>query len=160
MTEWNSFFSAMTGASATLTGLIFVGVSINLAKILSIPSLPDRGLESLILLLNILIVSSQVLIPAQSAQVVGIKFIGFGTFTWLILLYLDVRIWRNTPKKYKSHSRQNIVFSQLAILPYILAGIMVLCNGASGIYWVIPGIMISFIKAIVDAWVLLVEIHR
>jgi modulator of FtsH protease len=160
MSEWNTFFSAMTGAAATLTGLIFVGVSINLNKILSIPSLPDRGLESLILLLNILIVSAHSLVPAQSMQAVGIKFICIGGITWLILLYLDIRIWRNTPKQYKRHSRQNIVFSQLAILPYIFSGIMVLCEGAAGIYWIIPGITISFIKAIVDAWVLLVEIHR
>jgi hypothetical protein len=160
MNDWNTFFSAMTGAAATLTGLIFVGVSINLNKILSIPSLPDRGLESLILLLNILIVSAHSLIPAQTMQTVGIKFICIGGITWLILLYLDIRIWRNTPNQFKKHSRQNIVFSQLAILPYILSGILVLCQGPSGIYWIIPGITISFIKAIVDAWVLLVEIHR
>ncbi|MBS1918513.1 MAG: hypothetical protein JST87_19775 [Bacteroidetes bacterium] len=44
------------GAAAVLTGLIFVGVSLNLTKILSFTSLPNRTLISLLLLLNILIV--------------------------------------------------------------------------------------------------------
>jgi len=39
-----------------LTGLIFVGVSINITKVLSFPKLPDRALLSLVLLLNILVV--------------------------------------------------------------------------------------------------------
>ena len=150
----------MAAAAATLTGLIFVGVSINLAKILSMPSLPDRALESLILLLTILVVSALALVPAQSPPVIGIEFLSIGFVTWAIILYLDIRIWHNTEKRFKRHSRQNILFSQLAILPYIIAGIIILCQGYSGFYWLIPGILISFIKSIIDAWVLLVEIHR
>lgn len=160
MNDWHNFFEAMSGASATLTGLIFVGISINLNKLLSMPSLPDRGLESLILLLNILIISALSLFPGETMQVLGIEYLCIGGFTWLFLLFLDVRIWRRTQHEYKRHAVQNVIFSQLASLPYILAGIMVLINGAPGIYWLIPGVTISFIKAIIDAWVLLVEIHR
>jgi hypothetical protein len=160
MNEWSNFFVAMASAAAALAGLIFVGVSINLAKILSTPSLPDRALESLILLLNILIISALALIPQQTPVITGIEFLCIGVMVWLIVLFLDLRIWRNTNPGYKRHSRQNIVFSQLAILPYILSGIMIMCQGYSGIYWLVPGIILSFIKAIVDAWVLLVEIHR
>ena len=54
LAQWSNFYVAVAGASAALTGLIFVGVSISLAKILSIPSLPNRALVSLILLLNVL----------------------------------------------------------------------------------------------------------
>ena len=160
MNDWSNFFVAMAGAAAALAGLIFVGVSLNLAKVLSIPSLPDRALESLILLLNILIISALALVPGQSMMAIGLEFLFIGAITWSIMLYLDLRIWRNTNPGYKKHSRQNILFSQLAVLPYILSGIMMLCQGTDGVYWLIPGVIISFIKAITDAWVLLVEIHR
>jgi modulator of FtsH protease len=35
-----------------------------------------------------------------------------------------------------------------------------LLGGASGFYWIAAGVIISFIKAVMDAWVLLVEINR
>jgi hypothetical protein len=160
MNDWGNFFVATAGAAAALAGLIFVGLSINLAKVLSIPSLPDRALESLILLLNILIISALALVPGQSLTALGIEILSVGAVTWSIMLYLDLRIWRNTNPGYKRHSRQNIIFTQLAILPYILSGIMILSQGIDGTYWLIPGILVSFIKAVVDAWVMLVEIHR
>ncbi|EDM37861.1 hypothetical protein PBAL39_15589 [Pedobacter sp. BAL39] len=39
MKEWNDFYLATAAAAATLTGLIFVGISINLTHILSFPLL-------------------------------------------------------------------------------------------------------------------------
>jgi hypothetical protein len=48
MSGWENFFIAEVGASAALTGLIFVGVSINLARILSFPKLPNRALQPLL----------------------------------------------------------------------------------------------------------------
>ena len=37
MDEWHDFFLAQAGAAGVLTGLVFVGVSINLPKIVSDP---------------------------------------------------------------------------------------------------------------------------
>ena len=57
MEQWQNFLLAETGASAALTGLDFVGVSINLKRILSLPKLPSRALAALLLLLMILVLS-------------------------------------------------------------------------------------------------------
>ncbi len=54
MIGWENFFIAEVGASVALTGLIFVGVSINLTRILSLTGLPNRALLALTLLLTIL----------------------------------------------------------------------------------------------------------
>lgn len=40
---WQVFFAAQVGASAALLGLLFVGASLNLDKILAGPLLPRRG---------------------------------------------------------------------------------------------------------------------
>ena len=53
-----------------------------------------------------------------------------------------------------------MVLTQFAVLPYVISGISVLTRGAGGLYWLVPAILISFIKAVLDAWVLLVEINR
>ena len=150
----------MAESAATLTGLIFIGVSINLSKVLTMPALPDRALESLILLLNILIISAQALIPHRSTGIISIEFIMISSIVWGCMLFLDLRIWRRAEPRLQKHSLQNMVFSQLAILPYLVSGVLMLNHVDSAVYWLVPGIMISFIKAIIDAWVLLVEIHR
>jgi hypothetical protein len=56
--DWGDFFVAQAGAAVALAGLVFVGVSINLDKIIAIPSLPGRALEAMVLLVAVLVESS------------------------------------------------------------------------------------------------------
>ncbi|MEI9934528.1 MAG: hypothetical protein WDM71_06665 [Ferruginibacter sp.] len=39
-------------------------------------------------------------------------------------------------------------------------GIILIAVGANGLYWIVPAFIFSFIKSVLDAWVLLVEINR
>jgi hypothetical protein len=160
MIGWENFFIAEFGASAVLTGLIFVGVSINLTRILSIPGLANRALLALTLLLAILVVSSLLLVPGQSLLLVGIDVLLTGLAAWTIVWMLDISILRSMESRYRRPYVINMVLSQLAVLLYIIAGITVLVSGAGGLYWLVPAIILSFIKAILDAWVLLIEINR
>jgi hypothetical protein len=50
-------------AAATLTGLVFVAVSINLAKIIAFPGLPSRAAESILQFLQVLFICTVALIP-------------------------------------------------------------------------------------------------
>jgi len=160
MEKWSDFFVAIVGAAAALTGLIFVGVSISLSKILSVPRLTGRASESLILLLVVLTVSALCLVPNHSACLIGAEVLAIGVVVWAVSLRLDVEMLRKSEVQFKKYAWQNMLFTQLSIIPYLIAGIMMLCQGYEGIYWLIPGIIFSFIKAVLDAWVLLVEIHR
>ncbi len=160
MNGWENFLIAEVGASAALLGLIFVGVSINLTRILSISGLPNRALLALTLLLTILIMSSLLLVPGQSLTLVGIELLLIGLFVWITATVFDVIILQKKEDQYRVPYLSNIAFNQLALLPYIVAGIIVLTRGTGGLYWLVPAIMISFIKALLDAWVLLVEINR
>ena len=53
-----------------------------------------------------------------------------------------------------------VLLGQLATLPFVIAGIMVLTQGGTGLYWIVPAVLFSFFGALLDAWVLLVEINR
>src|SRR5215212_12116133 len=68
MDEWHDFFLATSAAAGVLTGLVFVGVSINLEKIVSQSGsgLTGRAAEALILLLAVLTASILLLVPGQS----------------------------------------------------------------------------------------------
>ena len=160
MIGWENFFIAEVGASAALLGLIFVGVSINLTRIISLPGLPNRALLALIILLTILVMCSLLLIPGQSQTLVGIELLVVGLIVWITATRLDIMILLKKEPQYRSSYMFNMALTQSALLPYIVAGIIVLTRGAGGLYWLVPAIIISFIKAILDAWVLLVEINR
>jgi len=160
MREWANFLIAEVGASAALTGLIFVGVSINLAKILSVPILPDRALEALLLLLSALVVSSVLLIPGQSRMVIGSEVTALGSGIWLAISAINLRIARNILAEYRRETILMILVSQVAVIAYIVAGVLILSVGFFGMYLLVPAVLLSIVKANLDAWVLLVEINR
>lgn len=158
--EWHDLFIATAGAAAALTGLIFVGVSINLNHILALPVLPDRALLTLSFLTSILILSLILLIPNQSFTQAGYELVAGGCLIWLIATRKDITIYKNTNDKFKHLYLFNFVFNQFAILPYIVAGILLINNCLAGLYLILLGFIISFIKSIIDSWVLLIEINR
>ena len=160
MAGWENFFIAEVGASAALAGLIFVGVSLNLARILAQPRLPNRAFGALTILLAILIIASLSLVPQQSVSVIGGETLVAGILTWLLMVRLDWRIQKATEAQYKRISLLNVAMSQIATLPYLIGSIQLLGGSINGFYWFVPAVIFSFVKAVLDAWVLLVEINR
>jgi modulator of FtsH protease len=157
--SWQPFFTAQLGAAAALGGLLFVGLSLNLTKILTYPALPTRALMALILLLVILVVSSLMLIPGQTANAIAVEILAVGVVGWASVTAMDLHIFRYS-KLHRAGYFGNVVMLQLAALPYVVGGALLLGGNSSGLYFVSIGVIVSFVKAMLDAWVLLVEINR
>ena len=83
---------AEAGASAALTGLVFVAVSINLEKVLRYPSLPGRARESITQLFSVLIISTLCLIPNQSMAALGWQLLLLGLFQWTMTAFLPAAL--------------------------------------------------------------------
>jgi len=86
MASWEAFFAAQLTAAATLAGLLFVGVSLNLAKILGTPSLAGRAMSGFYLLLANLIVASLMLVPEQPPTAIGLEILLVGLALWGMIL--------------------------------------------------------------------------
>lgn len=159
MSGWENFLVAQVGASAALAGLVFVGVSINLARILSISGLPESALEALVLLLAVLVLSALLLMP-QPLTAAGIELLLAGLVDTAILLLLVAYSRRKIDPRYYGYLWFRAALSLCATLPFAIAGIAVLVWNTGGLYWIVPATLLSIIVAIYDAWVLLVEINR
>lgn len=82
---WDGFAAALVGANAALAGLVFVAVSINIRRILSVPRLPGRAGETVILFLGALCECALVLIPHQPVTALGFELLISGTLVSAVL---------------------------------------------------------------------------
>ncbi|MGK2954062.1 MAG: hypothetical protein ACSLFI_00055 [Solirubrobacterales bacterium] len=156
--DWSDLYVAAAGASAALAGLVFVAVSINLDDILQGDGLPDLALVTLLLLIAVLIVSLFGLIPGQDAESLGWKLLAFA-ITWGLLVGRFAR--RSVPEGFPLVNRASrLLMPLVAIGPYVIGSILLMSGEASGLDWVFVGIIGSIAVAMVDAWILLVEIRR
>jgi hypothetical protein len=163
--EWHDFFLAAAGAAAVLAGLVFVGVSINLEMIMANPiyGLAGRALEALVLLVAVLLVTCLLLVPAQGTLVAGVEVLVVAIADWAAIVAIQVRQlrnWHSLEASLRWNFVPRVVLGQIATLPLVAAGIAVLSWGVSGLYVLVVGVVLSFLVAVEDAWVLLVEIHR
>ncbi len=157
--EWTDLFVAAAGATAALAGLLFVAVSINLDRILRETGLPDRALETVMMLLGALVVSIIGLIPGQSDGALGFEiFLAGLLLAWLVArlqLVYDPSV--PVPRGWLI-SRWGI--RALSTVPLILGGASLMTGDGGGLYWVVAGIVFAIVGAVANAWVLLVEILR
>jgi hypothetical protein len=157
--EWTDFFVAGAGASAALTGLVFVAVSINVDRILRLQGLPDRALATVLLLLSVVLVSLIGLIPGQSRTGLAGELLGVG----LVFSVITLALTRRSTAGRGGH-RLNTVFLWLLVglgtVPVVLGAVSLFAEAGGGLYWVAAGIVLATTGAVANAWVLLVEILR
>lgn len=155
---WHDFFVAEAGAAAALAGLLFVAVSINIERILAAPALTTRAGEALSLLANVLLVATLGLIPGQHEVAFAVQMLVITGAVWAGTLLAHVH--RGLPQEFRGRYIQAFVFLELALVPFLIAGVSLLLGAGGGLYWMAAGVALSFVAALGNAWVLLVEILR
>lgn len=156
--HWHDFFVAEAGAAAALAGLLFVAVSINLARILEFAHLPTRALEALTAFLSVLVVATLGLVPDQTLQALGCEIAAAGLAFIAILTATLLRSHKGVARYvgWGQHALMNLA----PPLPFLIGGVLMAMGSPSGLYWIAPGVLLSFLAGVIGAWVLLVEIQR
>ncbi len=162
---WDTFFTAQAGASAALAGLLFVGISINVTLIVASARLVRRSLEAFVLLVEVLIVSAVTLMPDVSRTVLGWELLAIGALAWAIVLRAQTRAIaaRRSPEAAgapRGSLFAQVVLGQAATVPFIIGAVTLIAKAGGGLYWLAAGVVFAFVAALVDAWVLLIEIQR
>jgi hypothetical protein len=163
--QWSDFALAQLGASAALLGLVFVGMSINLKEFVGTPLLVNRALEAIVLLASVLIAATAVLIPNQTREVVGVELLVVGALVSLSVLRLQAGTRKQVvaagdrgPTEASVVSRRLLGLGSALLIA--LAGLLLLLEVGGGLYWWPAAIVTAYLAALVNAWVLLVEILR
>jgi hypothetical protein len=157
--QWHDMFVAVAGASAALTGLLFVAVSINLKEILEMDGLPARAVETLSIMTGVLVMSIFVLAPGQSRQVLGAEILALGVLGGGFFLVKRLRMSRKKEDPLLWYLAPLLILVAPTV-PMIAGGISLLAGGGGGLYWLIAAIVLGFVGSVFNAWILLVEIHR
>jgi modulator of FtsH protease len=134
-----------------LSGLVFVGISINLTKLLASSHLPNRALEALVALIAVLFTSYLILIPGQPFLDMGIEVLFIGLIDWAVVLFLQLSSLRKMPPQYRREFARVIPVCQMAALCFVVAGIVLIITGTNGLYWLVAAMLLSFLAAFTDA---------
>ncbi len=157
--EWSDLFVATAGASAALAGLLFVAVSINIERILKYEGLPERALETVLLLLGVLLVSVIGLIPGQSHVALGAELFFVSLAIGIVVARLPtIRSDGVAEPRSWLWGRWSVRIA--GTLPLLIGAVSLLAESGGGLYWVVGGIVFALVGAVTNAWVLLVEILR
>jgi hypothetical protein len=159
--SWSDFFVAAAGASAALAGLIIVAMSVSIDQLITIPGMTSRGATAIAMLMLVAVTSLVGLVPDLQALPFGLTLVAAATFglvlavrsLWL-LLRAGAVIHRYTAAIAKG------VIGILPFLAFLLGGVLLATSTEGGLVLMVVGTFISFVLAVVDAWIMLVEIRR
>jgi hypothetical protein len=151
---WSDFTAASTAGA--LAGLLFVAVSINLSRIIEAPGVSGRAAEAIILLSATLSEALASLVPHLSAAALGLAFAIVSVPAWLAPVVIQIQSIRARTYLKPPYAVVRGVLHQLQCSPRWRYG------GCyrGGILWLAAGAIFSMLVAILNAWVLLVEILR
>ncbi|MGY1623874.1 hypothetical protein ACI789_16880 [Geodermatophilus sp. SYSU D00965] len=156
---WSDFAVATVGACAALAGLIFVAVSLNLARILEFRYLPGRAAQTLGLLVALLAAGVLVLAPGQPEAVLAAEIGGAGL---LLAAGALPPLLRGRPDPATPVLRL-VTSAVVVLLPaaaLVACGATLLAGSGGGLYWLAAAVVLGLAGATGNAWVLLVEINR
>lgn len=162
---WVPFLTAAAGASAALVGLLIVAMSVNVEAIVAIPSMPSRAAATISSLVVVVVVSVLGLIPAVGDGWFGVIVLLCSLGAMAFSIDAMLRLLRDAQARSElSNPFQRIVRAVAGVVPVAVTavgGILLIAGaGSAGLVLTAIGFALAFVVAVVNVWVILIEIRR
>lgn len=165
LATWVPFFTAAAGASAALVGLLIVAMSVNVESIVRIASMPSRAAATISSLSIVVVISVLALIPGLDAVWLGVVVlvcslgaVGFATDS-MVRLLRDAGGHREITTPFERVIRA--VVGVIPVLGCAIGGVLLLAGlTTAGLVLTAVGFALAFLVAVLNTWVILIEIRR
>lgn len=151
--EWQNFYFALAGVTATLMGLLFVALSINSSKIHDQNNVDFLKLARLTFsnYLMLLVFSLQMLVPVRSVWQLTAPLIGIG----LIGLFWTYSLRLKGHDKRSPHSsflRRSFIMSSIAYVSVLFVVAIGFQTVSLTLYFLLTPLMLLVVNSIRNSW--------
>jgi hypothetical protein len=153
---WAEFANTVAGGAAALAGLLFVGLSLNLAEVLAYPGVPARAAATVGVTVAILLTAIFVATPAQDHRALALEIgiVGLATAAGVIFGA------RQQSGQHRAYALTSMALLFIPALLLVVGAVSLWLQRGGGLYWITAAVAAGFASATANAWVLLVEIKR
>lgn len=159
---WHDFFITVAQVSATLAGLLFVGITISLDHVLAKDGYMNRGFIALFLQFEMLLVGIFGIVPGQPGWAVGGEFVltGVGILIGTSIFAYNFREDASAVLGSRGPRTVRRILALVATLSPVATGLGVIAGWPAALYFLVPAEIACLYLSIGNAWVFAVEIPR
>ena len=162
--EWQVFYATIATSAATLVGLLFVSMSLNLGLFGWVENIGLKKLagQSLLNFLYVIVFAIIFLIPRQGPTGLGLPLICIGIMG-LIKTTFNVRtLLSNTPQGiFERSALVRVAMALVAFLVLIIVSFLVMVHAnADSLRWLVAPMILLLISASTSTWSLLIGAHE
>ena len=161
LAAWQGFYSATAESAATLAGLVMVAVSVNVRQILAHKHLPARAFGTICGLMLALVMCLLGMAP-QSLATYALELAVATVIGWVLFVTTAVQVISGHIRVGRPRHETAIgsLLGLSQVLPLTIGTALLLQGRADGLHWVAATMAAALVVAVINAWVLLVEILR
>lgn len=160
---WHDFYIMIGTAAATLVGLLFVSLSLNVDVITHKENTDLRLLASQTFssFISALMFAVLFLIPQQVPLGLGLPLLGIGGYG----LYHTLSQFQETRREQARQWGRSVVARRFALpllcfAALVIIAVSVLLGGIDGLYWLVPVMILLILAASRNAWDLLLQLRQ
>jgi hypothetical protein len=158
LTSWSTFAEVAGTAAASLTGLLFVAVSIRIDFIARSQELRNRAAQTLSLFGTVLVIAILIAIPGQVTEALGAELTALAVVAGGGLFVLGRRAKADASTQPIRKTLELITPTTIVSILLLVSGVLLVFGVHGGLYVLIVPVLVAVTGGVASAWLFLTKI--